>query len=384
VDVFSTEPLDLATFTAGDLTLSRNGGVNLIDGLVTITPLTTNSYRVATLGPLNAGVGYYEFVLDASGVRDRAGNAGSGRLTNRWTRTTGNAAPVLAAIPDAVINEGTLFAFAAQATDSDTNDVLTFTMTGAPPGVQLNAQTGLFSYQPDELAGPRTNVVTVTVTDNGIPQRSVSRSFTLTVRNALPDFAVNLGSTNVFAGESNALPLVLVSGVSLTNVVLQIDIPPGHLQGVFLNPLVPDLHSAELIPLGGARHELRLGFDPTQIQNGVRRVGELSFGTESNQPSAFVRLPLSSPVGRRLNGQVLTQAGAKGGRVVIVQDQPVLEALPGGELEIFGLPGVTYWLESSATLPPQWSPVLPLFFTNNVRHPVVLPAQDGVFYRLRE
>jgi hypothetical protein len=384
VDVFSTEPIDLATFTTADLTLTRSGGANLINGAVTITPLTTNSYRIGNLGPLNAGVGYYELILDAGTVADRAGNAGSGRLTNRWTRTTGNAFPVLTAISDTIIPEGALFTFTAQASDTDPTDALTFSMAGAPPGAQLDAQTGAFSYQPDELAGPRTNLITLTVTDNGIPQRSASRSFTLVVRNTLPDFAVTLGSTNVFAGESNVLPLVLVSGVSLTNVVLQLDIPPGHLQGVYLNPAVPDLLSAELLPLGGSRHELRLGFDPTRIQNGVRRVGELSFATESNQPSAFVRLPLSAPVGRRLTGQTLTQAGANGGRVVIVRDQPVLVALPGGELEVFGLPGTTYQLESTSVLPPVWTSVFQFPFTNTSRLPVPVPAEGALFYRLRE
>jgi hypothetical protein len=206
----------------------------------------------------------------------------------------------------------------------------------------------------------------------------------LVVRNTLPDFALSLGSTNVFAGESNALPLVLVSGVSLTNVVLQLDIPPGPLQGVSLNSMVPDLVSAELVSLGSDRHELRLGFDPTQIQNGVRRIGELSFGTDSNQPSTLVRLPLSAPVGRPLTGEMLTQAGAHGGRVVIVRDQPVLVALFGSELEIFGRPGTNYRLESATTLPGPWAPVLDFTYTNAFRQPVARPVDGALFYRLRE
>ena len=385
VDVFSTEPLDLATFTTADLTLTRNGGANLIDGSVTISSLTTNSYRINDLNPLNAGVGFYELVLDASTVADRAGNAGSSRLTNRWTRTTGDAFPILSVISDTIIPEGAPFIFTAIATDADPTDVPAFSMTGAPVAASLNSATGQFSYHPDELAGPRTNLITITVADNGIPPRAASRSFQLVVRNTLPDFAISPGSTNVFAGESNALPLVLVSGVSLTNVILQLDIPPGQLQSVTLLPLVPDLLAAKLISPGDGRHELRLDFDPTQIQNGVRRVGELSFGTDSNQPSALVHLPLSSPVGRRFTGQLLTQAGVSGGHVVIVKDQAVLVPQQDGAIEIYGVPGKAYELESSATIPPLWSQVLQFSYTNVFRVPTSLPANgEHYYYRVIE
>ena len=342
-------------------------------------------YRIANLGTLNAGVGFYELVLDASGVSDRAGNVGSGRLTNRWTRTTGNAVPVLAGLPDAIVPEGALFTFTAQATDGDPNDLLTFSMTGAPAGAVLDPGTGRFSYHPDELAGPQTNLISVTVTDDGIPSRSDRRTFKLTVRDTLPDFDVTLGSTNVFAGESNTLPLVLVSGVSLTNVVVQLDLPPGHLRGVYLHPTVPDLLSADLVPLGGARHELRLGFDPTQIHNGVRRIGELSFGTEFSHPSALVRLPLSEALGQRLSGQILTRAGSEGGRVVIVREQPVLVPLAGGVLEVFGLPGTTYRLESADAIPaPVWASLGQFAYTNVFRLPVAVPGTGARFYRLRK
>ena len=384
VDVLSTEPLDPARFTSADVTLTRNGGANLINGTVSIVSLTTNFYRIANLGALNSLVGYYELILDASGVHDLAGNAGSGRLTNRWTRTSGNAVPSLAPIANVVIDEGTLHTFTADATDPDIGDTLAFTMTGAPPGAQLNPQSGSFAYQADELSGPRTNLITLTVSDNGIPQRSASRSFTLTVRNTLPDFSVTLGSTNVFAGQSNVLPLVLVSGVSLTNILMEIDLPLGQLQDVRLRPLVSDLHSAEMVPMEGSRFGLSLGFDPTQIQNGVRRIAEMSFATLSNQPSAHVRLPLSAPVGRRLSGQVLTRGGVLGGRVVVVREQPVLITQSGRVLEVFGLPGSNYVLETSTILPPVWTPTIQFQFTNGLRLQLPPALNGSEFYRLRQ
>jgi len=323
-------------------------------------------------------------VLAADGVADRAGNPGFGRLTNRWTRTTGNAAPTLLALADAVLSEGEFLVFVAQATDADTHDALTFSMAGAPPAATLDPVTGQFAYHPDELAGPRTNQITVTVTDNGIPPRSTDRGFRLVVRNTLPDFSVSLGSTNLFAGQSNALPFTLASGVSLTNLVVQLDIPSGVLQELAVAAGVPDLLSWELTSLGGTRHELRLGFDPTQIQNGVRRVAELSFRTASNQPSTVVWLPMNRPVGRRLSGQMLTEAGANSGRVVMVRDQPVLVALPGGEVEVFGRPGAGYRFESTDALAPAaWTPLEPFTFTNVFRQPVTVPTQGTRFYRLR-
>src|SRR6185503_19369587 len=77
-----------------------------------------------------------------------------------------DAAPVLDAIGDKTVNEGSLLSFTATATDAD-NDPLTFTLdAGAPAGAAITA-AGAFTWTPTEAQGPGVYPITVRVTDNG-------------------------------------------------------------------------------------------------------------------------------------------------------------------------------------------------------------------------
>ena len=52
---------------------------------------------------------------------------------------------------------------------------------GTPIGVTIDANTGDFSWTPTEAQGPSTNMITVTVTDNGVPSLSDTKSFQVVV-----------------------------------------------------------------------------------------------------------------------------------------------------------------------------------------------------------
>src|SRR2546421_5194723 len=54
--------------------------------------------------------------------------------------------------------------------------------------MRINPANGVISWTPSEAQGPSTNVVSVSVTDNGVPALSATNSFTVTVRevNAAP------------------------------------------------------------------------------------------------------------------------------------------------------------------------------------------------------
>src|SRR5437762_5899430 len=47
--------------------------------------------------------------------------------------------------------------------------------------MRINPASGVISWTPSEAQGPSTNVVSVSVTDNGVPALSVTNSFTVTV-----------------------------------------------------------------------------------------------------------------------------------------------------------------------------------------------------------
>ena len=68
VDVVFSEPIDPATFTAADVTLTRNGGSNLINAGVTITALDGDTYRIGGLAGLTAASG--DLRIAKSSVRE--------------------------------------------------------------------------------------------------------------------------------------------------------------------------------------------------------------------------------------------------------------------------------------------------------------------------
>ncbi len=93
-----------------------------------------------------------------------------------------NNPPVLAPIPNQTIHALMTLVLTNSATDPDPGEVLTFSLDlGAPPGSSIGATNGVFVWTPaDTQTG--TNIITVRVTDNGLPNLSDAQTFTVTVR----------------------------------------------------------------------------------------------------------------------------------------------------------------------------------------------------------
>src|SRR2546421_7439982 len=90
--------------------------------------------------------------------------------------------PVLSVPADQTIDEQTSLNVSASATDADLPaNTLTFALVSAPLGMSINPASGAISWTPSEAQGPSTNVVSVSVTDNGVPALSATNSFTVTV-----------------------------------------------------------------------------------------------------------------------------------------------------------------------------------------------------------
>jgi VCBS repeat-containing protein len=91
-----------------------------------------------------------------------------------------NDAPVLGAIADRTVEEGSKLKFAVTATDSDgPKDRLSFSLgEGAPAGATINGKTGEFKWTPTAQQGPGTYEITVKVTDG---EATDTRTFTVTV-----------------------------------------------------------------------------------------------------------------------------------------------------------------------------------------------------------
>ncbi len=80
-----------------------------------------------------------------------------------------NVAPVLAAIPAQIVNEGTLLTFTATATDADLPaNTLTYSLISAPTGAAIVGSTGVFTWTPTEAQGAGSYTFTVRVSDGAL------------------------------------------------------------------------------------------------------------------------------------------------------------------------------------------------------------------------
>jgi N-acetyl-anhydromuramyl-L-alanine amidase AmpD len=114
-------------------------------------------------------------------VTDKGQPPKSATQTFNVTVNDVNNAPVVAAIANKTVNELSPLTFTAAATDSD-GDGLTWSLdSGAPTGATIDPATGVFAWTPTEAQGPSTNSITVRATDDGSPQMSGSKTFTVTV-----------------------------------------------------------------------------------------------------------------------------------------------------------------------------------------------------------
>src|SRR6185369_623445 len=132
-----------------------------------------------------------------------------------------NSAPVLTVPMDRIIAELSTLTVTNTASDIDMPaNTLSFSLVSAPSGVNLDPSNGVLSWTPSEAQGPSTNVITVKVTDNGAPQLSDTKSFTVVVNeaNSAPVLTVPTDRT-----------IAELSALTVTNTTSDSDLPANTL-----------------------------------------------------------------------------------------------------------------------------------------------------------
>jgi hypothetical protein len=268
-----------------------------------------------------------------------------------------NTPPTLAAIPGVTISEGALLTFTNVAADIDLPpQKLTFSLDpGAPRGASVNPTNGVFTWQPSDTQGGTTNPITVRVTDDGPAFLSASQTFAVVVLDTRPDFFINIGSTAVLTNAVGAVPLSLRSGISLTN--LQLIFSAGsRLTNLSLSGLAPQVGSANLIPLGSNRFDLRFESVPAALFQGNLSLAQLGFTVVSNNHSAVAVIASESLKGARadnVSANVSVNGSGGLGRVFIVGPEPILDIAnaPASQvaLTLYAHPG-RYAIERNALL----------------------------------
>ncbi|HWX23270.1 MAG TPA: putative Ig domain-containing protein, partial [Candidatus Binatia bacterium] len=296
-----------------------------------------------------------------------------------------NHPPTLAPIANYIINEGFLLLVTNVATDPDPGQVLTFSLgVGAASGTSINPTNGIFSWLPSDTQGPSTNLIAIIVTDNGVPPLSATQQFTVIVRDTLPDITLNLGSTNVLAGESGTVPFVLRASLPLTNLSCLLSAPVSLLTNLSLSPLAPEVTAATLLPAGSNTYALSLNLDPSQQTASVRPVVALGFLTTSNGHSAIVPLTAAQLLGRQSGGPIISNGVVTSGQIIVVAIEPVLGLAASNSLQLtlYGQPGTAYSVLSNASLlPGTWGTQTSFTLTNRL---ITLPlpaTAPATFYR---
>ena len=298
-----------------------------------------------------------------------------------------NTAPTLAALVPQVIAEGQLLTVTNLAYDADLPaQCLTFILgSGAPAGVSIDAATGVLRWRPSAVQGGTTNQIRVIVQDDQVPPLSATQTLVVIVRDTAADFILSIGTTNVLAGETGSVPLLLTSGLDLTNLSFVIEADATRLGNFLLAPLAPGINSATLAPAGTNRSRLNFESSVALPLQGNLTLGRLDFTSLSNRHSAIVPLTVTNLTGIRASGESVTNVEAYGGRVIVVGEEPVLVArgLMQRSVVLYAQPGLCVTLQSTTNLlQPVWQTVNNYSVTGrSLEVPLPSVTNSPVFYR---
>lgn len=195
---------------------------------------------------------------------------------------SGNAAPVLGTIGNKVVNEGSLLAFTATATEHNAGQTLTYTLdAGNPAGSSINPSSGAFAWTPSEAQGPGAYPVTVRVTDNGSPAANDSEAITITVNeaNSAPVVAAISNQTITEGGSLSVTASATDSDVPANSVTYSIAGPPG----IAINPSSGAISWTSNEDDGGQTYQITV----TATDNGVPVLkGIRTFNVTINEANA--------------------------------------------------------------------------------------------------
>ncbi len=166
LDVVMSETINLSTFNNQDITLTRNGGGNLITGAVTVTQVSGARYRINNLSGLTGASGNYVLTVNAGGIQSTLGMSGTGSASDTWTTdTTAPTVTINQAASQADPASGPIqftVVFSEAVTGFDAADLI---FGGTAPGTRTATVTG---------GGTTYTVVVAGMTGNGSVTASVS------------------------------------------------------------------------------------------------------------------------------------------------------------------------------------------------------------------
>lgn len=281
----------------------------------------------------------------------------------------GNTPPVLVPPTNLVVHVLQLARTRVFATDAETN-AITFSLgPDAPAAATLDPLTGDFRWTPPLNAAGLEHPVTVLATDDGVPSLSATQQLTITV----PHFVwLTLGETNLFTGEMGSVPLSVISSAPWRELGFGLDLPAEAFGQLGLSNVVAAETAAVLTRLDAVRAWLAFSNAPGHELQGTQQLAALVFQADSPITASVPLTPRE--LAATFADDALFESTLAGlGRVVIVAEQPVLDAIAleanGHRLRLFGNPGETYQIQTATNVTPPaiWLPFTDLVLSNIVQ-----------------
>ncbi len=201
IDVVFSEAIDPTTFNSTDLSLTRDGGANLITNAIALTALSSTTYRISGLTSLTTLPGAYELAVNTATLQDRAGNSGD-RVTRATFSIANPAQPGIVLTQsegNTTVTEG--------ATDSYTLVLRTRPTAAVTISLTSDDQTSLdkptLTFTPDNWNSPQT--VLVTAVDDALTEGAHTSLIRHTVSSSDPNYnALSIPDINVAINDNDA------------------------------------------------------------------------------------------------------------------------------------------------------------------------------------
>ena len=350
----------------------------------------------ATLDPLTGFFAWRPTDADAGTtnvIRVRVTDDGTPNLSDVGQFSVvvkGNTAPTLQAISSYLVDVLTTLRVTNVAADADlpANQLFFSLEPGAPDGAYINPTNGLFLWTPSRQQAPSTNLITVTVTDNGSPMLTASQSFWVYVNHFIE---LSLGSTHAFAGQTSGVPLTLYSSAPVTNLSMTVSYPPERLTNWLVVPMQTVVANAWTDPTNAGW--LHVSFTPTNGQplQSTQWLANLFFTPPLNQSSAFINLGFAAASASTDQGVPVPAILGNPGRVILIARESLLEATIGSSGEkrliVHGHPETTYWVEYATDLkkPVVWNSGWPITLTGvSESQEIIINTNRPVFLRVHD
>lgn len=241
------------------------------------------------------------------------------------------------------------------------------------------------------VLGPNHSDLVARFTLNFVTNFTVAQTTTASVANEF--LAVFVGSSIVLTGQAGGVAVSGNASVGLATINVTLNIPPGHLTNFALSALAPELNpgTSTVTAQGGSSWLLHFAAQAGQSFSGAKPLAQLTFTAAAGQPSAFVPLQIAGLAATKPDNSPVSQVLAQSGRVVVVGDEPLLEALRSPDesrtLALYGRPNASYAIEyanalSSSNLWTFWTRV-PMTDLSAMLQPTQ-PIAPSVFYRAYE